>query len=240
MSGGTPIRLAAHDLDALARTFRDNGRIHIPAIFEAASAQRILQCLTSETVWSQTFNIGKEVVNQTPAQVAAITEAQRAAALTRIIQDAGTGFQFLYNNYRIDHEQNLRENPNHYLNQLLAFLNGEAFLSFARTVTGYADIAEADAQATAYRPGHFLTTHDDERGDSKRRAAYVLNFTPEWRTDWGGILQFIGEGGHLTGGYTPSFNALNMFRVPQPHAVSVVARFARGVRYSVTGWLKRA
>jgi SM-20-related protein len=241
MSGDTPIRLSAHhDLAALAQTFRDNGRIHIPSIFEPVSAQRILTALTAETPWSQTFNLGKETVNLSQAQLATISDAQRNAALARVIQDAGVGFQFLYNNYRIDHEANLHENPNHYLNTLLTFLNGEAFLGFARAVTGLDEIAEADAQATAYRPGHFLTTHDDKHDNGKRLAAYVLNFTPQWRPDWGGILQFVGEDGHLTGGYTPTFNALNMFRVPQPHAVSIVARYARGVRYSITGWLKRA
>jgi len=55
---------------------------------------------------------------------------------------------------------------------------------------------------------------------------------------WGGILQFIAEDGHLAEGYAPSFNALNLFNVPQLHAVSYVAPFAQAGRFSVNGWLR--
>jgi len=105
-----------------------------------------------------------------------------------------------------------------------------------REVTGLNDIAFADAQATLYRPGDFLTTHDDKTGGHKRRAAYVLNMTPGWCPDWGGILQFFDERGNVSQGFVPAFNALNVFRVPAEHAVSQVALFG-GFRYSVTGWL---
>ena len=66
----------------------------------------------------------------------------------------------------------------------------------------------------------------------------MLNFTPTWRADWGGILNFIDADGHISEGYTPAFNALNIFKVPQNHAVSMVTPFAREGRYSITGWLK--
>jgi Rps23 Pro-64 3,4-dihydroxylase Tpa1-like proline 4-hydroxylase len=59
--------------------------------------------------------------------------------------------------------------------------------------------------------------------------------TPEWRPDWGGILQFIDARGNIAEGYTPCFNALNIFRVPAVHSVSQVALYG-GFRYSVTGW----
>jgi len=38
--------------------------------------------------------------------------------------------------------------------------------------------------------------------------------------------------------YTPAFNALNIFKVPQPHAVSLVAPFAGGDRLAITGWVR--
>jgi Rps23 Pro-64 3,4-dihydroxylase Tpa1-like proline 4-hydroxylase len=77
----------------------------------------------------------------------------------------------------------------------------------------------------------------DKTGRKLRRAAYVFNLTPRWQPDWGGQLQFIGPDGHVAEAWVPRFNALNVFAVPQPHAVSIVAPFAVGARYSVTGWL---
>ena len=118
-----------------------------------------------------------------------------------------------------------------------AFLNGEAFLSFARRLTGAADIGYVDAQATRYRAGHFLTVHDDHVAGADRRAAYVLNLTKGWKPDWGGQLLFHDADGHVTGGFMPAFNALNVFLVPAAHSVSVVAPYAGGVRYAITGWM---
>ncbi|MNN76656.1 hypothetical protein D3C81_1930560 [compost metagenome] len=89
---------------------------------------------------------------------------------------------------------------------------------------------------TRYLPGHFLNRHSDANPKTERLYAYVLNLSPGWRAEWGGLLQFLDEGGDITETFVPSFGALNVFAVPQMHAVSTVAPFAGGPRYSVTGW----
>ena len=83
-----------------------------------------------------------------------------------------------------------------------------------------------------------LTAHDDVAPGKHRLYAYVLNLTARWRADWGGILMFLDEEDHVAEGYTPAFNALNIFRVPQRHAVSMVAPFAGEPRISITGWIR--
>jgi Rps23 Pro-64 3,4-dihydroxylase Tpa1-like proline 4-hydroxylase len=130
--------------------------------------------------------------------------------------------------------------PAHFLARVVAFLNGPEFLSFVRDITGESRIARADAQATRYGPGHFLTIHDDGIAGKNRLAAYVLNMTPKWSPDWGGNLTFLDERGHIGEGYVPTFNALNILKVPQRHYVSCVAPYAAAYRYSVTGWLRSA
>ena len=59
-----------------------------------------------------------------------------------------------------------------------------------------------------------------------------------WRADWGGLLLFQDADGHVSEGYVPKFNALNLFAVPQTHAVSQVASFATASRLSITGWIR--
>ena len=62
--------------------------------------------------------------------------------------------------------------------------------------------------------------------------------TPEWRPDWGGALQFYNESrDQIVDGFLPTFNALNLFRVPMWHSVTKVAAFG-GMRYAISGWLK--
>jgi Rps23 Pro-64 3,4-dihydroxylase Tpa1-like proline 4-hydroxylase len=117
-------------------------------------------------------------------------------------------------------------------------MRSPAFLQFARVMTGFDQIVNVDMQATRYRAGHFLTAHDDGVEGKGRLAAYVLNFTPGWRADYGGILQFIDHDGHVAEGLVPAFNALNVFKVPALHSVSTVAPFVTASRLSLTGWLR--
>jgi Rps23 Pro-64 3,4-dihydroxylase Tpa1-like proline 4-hydroxylase len=214
--------------------FRRGGRVHIGNVLTAPSAERIRRCLDNETAYvlSVTTPAGAQSLRReenSPAQIAQVNQMA--------IETARTGFAFQYDKHLMsDHGEPYRD-PQHYLAKIVQFLNGAPFLDFCRDVTGLGDIARADAQATCYRPGHFLTRHDDDVDGLNRRAAYVLNFTPGWNPDWGGLLLFPDAHGHVAEGYAPAWNALNLLAVPQAHAVSLVAPFAGGLRYSITGWL---
>jgi len=226
-----PMALNARpDRANLAEQFRARGRIHIPHILTQPAADRLLRCLSQETKWSTTFNNGPDFLD-----VENVTRDERTKITLSSWQRVGTGFQYLFDNHRLTRKGEPYSDPAHYYAQVVEFMNSPALLSFVREVTGLADIAWTDAQATLYRPGDFLTVHDDQVGGHKRLAAYVLNMTPGWRPEWGGALQFVNAAGHLEEGYVPCFNALNVFRVPCAHFVSMVAPFG-GMRYSVTGW----
>lgn len=229
---------AALDRALIARVYRQVGRVHIPGVFPGEVAKRVHAALAHETPWQLSLanrgtNAGLDL-----ATWDALT-AERKAELERLVHDgAAHGFQYLYKNFPLDDHRAAGRHADHYLMSVLEFLNSAPFLEFARGITGAPGIRRVDAQATLYEAGHFLTRHDDHDPPKRRVAAYVLNFTPEWRADWGGILQFYDADGHVSEGYVPAFNALNVFRVPQPHAVSFVAPYARAGRYSITGWMR--
>jgi Rps23 Pro-64 3,4-dihydroxylase Tpa1-like proline 4-hydroxylase len=120
---------------------------------------------------------------------------------------------------------------------LLEYLNDAPVLDFVRAVTGVAEIVKADAQATLYAPTQFLAVHNDQHSGAGRRVAYVLNLCAvPWRPDWGGYLMFYDDDLDVVAGYRPRFNALNLFAVPQVHAVTFVPPFAPIARYAITGW----
>ena len=83
-----------------------------------------------------------------------------------------------------------------------------------------------------------LRRHHDRAEGSKRQAAYVFNLTETWRPEWGGLLMFHDDNRDVTRALVPRWNALNLFRVPQDHSVSLVAPFAPVSRLSVTGWFR--
>lgn len=226
----TPELNPALDRLGLADEFRRKGRVHIARVLTPKSAERLQRCLANETQWSVTFNNGQDFMDVTYADL-----AERSKLAISAMRRAANEFQYVFDNHRLSRNGEPYPDPEHHLARIVAFLNSPPVLDFVRGVTGLGAIAWADAQATLYRPGDFLTLHDDRVGGHKRLAAYVLNLTQDWRAEWGGVLQFLDERGHIDEGYVPAFNALNLFRVPALHSVSQVAIFG-GMRYSVTGW----
>lgn len=218
----------------LARRFREHGRIHIPDILTRPSAERLHFCLQHEIRYKLCTNIGG-----TARALENLSAEERHACSVAAWREAGIeGFQFLFDTHLVSLAGEPYADSRHYLADVVAFLNGPDFLGFAREITGIDAIAFADAQATLYRNGHFLTAHDDDVPGARRLVAYVLGFTPVWRPEWGGLLEFPGANGQVDTAYLPGFNTLKLLRVPMSHYVSVVAPYAKALRHSITGWLR--
>ena len=222
------------DLEALARQFQAHGRLQIVNFLSRDSAGRLLQDLAGSSAWRLTVNRGEEVRDFDIDELAAWPPERRKLLDTAVESGGRFGFQFRYDVIRVS------EAAPPLLGKFAEFLSSPEMVDFMRRLTGTDDIAFADAHASRYRPGHFLSTHDDAVDSMGRRAAYVLNLTEQWRPDWGGLLQFYDRMGNVSRAFTPGFNILNVFRVPQAHSVSWVTPLAAHPRYAVTGWLRAA
>ncbi|MCB0243441.1 MAG: 2OG-Fe(II) oxygenase [Anaerolineae bacterium] len=227
------------DVEALAQAFATHGRLQIPELLRRDCAESLLRAFQKNTQWHVAYNEGESAVESPLAEVQRLPEAQRQRFYQAINQRAGTQFQYCFLQYYITENVKRGDNPGHPLHSAQAFLNSESFLQLMRKITGEPAITHADALASVYGPGHFLTDHDDRHATRDRVAAYVLSLTKNWNRNWGGHLVFFDERGNISDGFLPSFNTLNMFRVPQSHAVQSVAPFARSGRFSITGWLHR-
>ena len=220
------------DVSELARQFAAHRRIQLVNFLSRTSADRFFDQLADAKSWRLTANRG-EIIHDFDLDEVAAWPPERVATLDRAVAFGGRyGFQFRYDVIRAG-----KKAPS-WLGALADFLSSPDMIAFFRALTGCNDIAFADAHASRYRPGHFLTAHDDAIESMGRRAAYVLNMTPEWRPDWGGLLQFYDERGNVTRAFTPAYNVLTVFSVPQAHSVSWVTPLAGGPRYAVTGWLR--
>lgn len=229
----------ALDRERLKALYATQTRVHVPVVLTPDSASRVHRCLAEDTAYNLVVNSGEKIFDLPPSELAKMSAAQRQNLTEAAGRGAQAGFQFLYDNHRITEQGEPYRDASHGFAAIAAFLNSEDFLGLARDITGHDEIAFADAQATRYGPGHFLTTHDDDVAGKNRVAAYVLNMTPDWRPDWGGLLLFLDEHDRVSGGYTPAFNALNILSLPQRHLVSQVSSFAPARRYSITGWFRR-
>lgn len=223
---------------SMTTAFNRLGRIHIPGFLVPKSAAALHGALAGETQWRcSTMGDGKTI--DFPVETLdTFTPEQAARFITLAHAEARDGFHYMFDTLRVSDLVEARRPVSPMLAAAHAFLNSAAFLGFIRTLTGDPRPNYVDAQATRYEAGHYLTEHDDLKPESGRLYAYVLNLTPKWRTDWGGLLTFIDEDGHVAEAYSPAWNALNLFRVPQSHAVSCVAPFAGAPRLSITGWVR--
>jgi SM-20-related protein len=235
-----PIKLSpVLDRRLIGAVFKTRSRVHISDVLTPPSADTVFTQLSTRTPWQLSLNVGQRHVDIDHRQLMVMPPEQRETMTRRMHEQSQHGFQYVFENYPLYdlYQAGERAQP---LLAMHEFLNSQEFLQFARDITGLRDIAFADSQATRYLPGHFLTEHDDDIAGKRRLAAYVFGFTPQWRADWGGVLQFIDRDGHIAEGYVPKFNVLNIFRVPQKHSVSYVTPAAVQARYSITGWLRAA
>lgn len=227
-----PLELnTALDIALVRQGFAQHGRVQIGNFLSDDSAQALLDALVRTAAWKLTYNRGDRVHDHSRTAYMALDADERRMPSDAIIAGGRAGFQFCYDTIRSTPDGN---GP---LETYVRFMNSPAVVDLLRTVTGADDITTVDGHASRYGPGQFLTTHDDRIDQRGRRAAYVMNLTPHWHPDWGGLLLFYDAQGNVVHGYTPRFNALNLFAVPQPHSVSWVTPLASGARISVTGWL---
>lgn len=222
-----------------APVFRRFGRLHVPGLLRTGDAVRLHHGVAEAEGWRRTIHIGPGQDHDLPmAELEAMGTEARRSLEAQVHATATDAFRYMFDTVRMSQRVLEGTELDPRLREAHDFLNSDPFLDFARRLTGDERIVYADCMATRYLPGHFLTAHDDEAPGRDRLFAYVLNLTARWRADWGGMLLFLDEDDHVAEGYMPAFNSLNIFKVPQRHAVSIVAPYAGAPRLAITGWLR--
>lgn len=228
---------AALDPAPFAAAYQRDGVVQIPVFLEPADAESIAGVMASLT-WnvvapdegSDTLVISAQVIQK-------FGETQVRQFLQGALKRASRGFSFIHLSYALQDEH--ARDPSAPIHRATEFLQSRAFLNFGAAVIGDERVDGVRVQASNYRPGDFLTLHDDRHKRDDRLAAFTLGFTREWRPDWGGQLLFHDVEGQIERGFMPGFNVLTLFRVPRAHSVAPVAAYAAAKRLSLTGWLVR-
>jgi Rps23 Pro-64 3,4-dihydroxylase Tpa1-like proline 4-hydroxylase len=228
----------ALDPAGAAEHFARQGRVQVRDVLDAESADRLSECLLRKVPWSFTYydDQGAAVIEH--ANLSKLSPQDMQSLQRRVFNHATGGFGYAYGLYHMDASARPTTDACAPIHEFFEFLQSPQMMDLVRTVIGDQTPVMVDAQATQFGPGNFLSYHNDLMPKANRRCAYVFNITRNWRPDWGGYLQFFDERGNGSDAFMPNFNALNLFRVPQPHAVTYVPPFARGVRQAVSGWYR--
>jgi Rps23 Pro-64 3,4-dihydroxylase Tpa1-like proline 4-hydroxylase len=226
------------DVGMLAERFAASGRLQIAEFLVPESVSRLRSHLEQSKAWRHLLNSRDRSYEFASADWDALPEVERKQVLSAIDESAAYDFQYQYDTIRVDERAQQQAKPNNPLEEFAQFLSSSAVLQVLMRITGSNDLVFADCQATRYRPGDFLTPHNDHLDGMQRKFAYVLSLTPDWLPRWGGLLSFVDQTADVEATITPRFNALSLFAVGQSHYVSQVATYAPIDRISVTGWLR--
>ena len=234
-----PIRLNP-TLDArdFAGEFQRDGMVQIRDFLTPDSADRLEAALKTATPWGLSLSDANGKGEWlSPQALQALGRDGLMVRARESLAGARTGFAFSFLAYPIIEALLAGRDPGHPTHDLVQLLNSPDARDFCAAVVGETGITKIDAQATLFRPGDYLTLHNDT-GVGERRAAYTLGLTRDWRADWGGQLLFHDEAGDVPRGLKPGFNVLTLFKTPQWHSVAAVAPYAGAPRLSITGWLR--
>ncbi len=226
------------DLDALAKAYKIHQRIQIIDFITPKSADVMASVLENETAWALSYNDKKDSFDVSAAALRRLSQNGYNALFFTVYAQAMAEFCYLFERIKIPIHTKKQSKAAENRQKIADFMNKSTTLSALRHITGAPRIEFADVQATRYGAGHFLKQHTDHAPDQHRLAAYVLNLSRNWQADWGGQLQFIGPDGTVLEACLPTLGALNLFAVPQPHAVSFVPPYCPAKRHSITGWLR--
>lgn len=187
--------------------------------------------------WNLVFQNQNKHFDLSANQFEALELKDKTEIRNSVYSGAQRNFSYMYKNYpAFDLTQS--GECSELLTDFLGFLNSKTLLKAISNISGIQNIEFADAQATRYEPGHFLTSHNDIVAGKNRLAAFVFNLTANWHPDWGGNLMFYDENQNVTDVFAPKMNSLSLFAVGTKHAVSLVSPFAGRPRLAVTGWFR--
>lgn len=217
-------------------------RVQVEDFLQPAVAERLRACLQTQVPWTlalrdeggaRTIDHASYAAMDAPALAALLAATARGARGG----DREAGFRFAYDSYMMVAAYKQGRDPGLLLHRVLELFNTPEYVALMQALTGDARVRRVNAQATRYRPGQFLRWHTDIDSTEGRLYAYVINLSRDWQADWGGLLQFIDDDGHVLDTLLPRWNTLSLFAVPAGHAVSLVAPWAAQDRLAITGWL---
>lgn len=224
------------DVERLSRTWEPGERIHIPNILCEETADRIEAALQAEGDWIRSVTMRSGSFHIPLKDNEPQSDTHRKWLADAVVDGGDSEMQYVYDSRPLGAGHTTSPPRGDVLDAFEYWLNAEPQLAVLRALTGENETRRVYCQASRFLPGQVLTEHSD-RGGGKRLVAHVFNFTRTWNPDWGGLLVFHDEAGHIARGFTPGFNSLNLFRTPQSHSVTQVATFAQKPRLAVSGWL---
>jgi len=220
------------DLSVLSAYYAADKRVRINQLLPEEQALALSQYLAEQADYRHAFVLDGNFGEASDLELRSLPEDDRNRLLTSVLEQAARGVGFWYERRAI----NLDDKG--LLGDLIRWLNSDEMLGVMARLTGAEQFRSAISQATRFKTGDFLTRHQDVVTEEQRQVAYVINLSPQWHPDWGGLLQFYEPNGTPRDAWSPDYNTLSLFDVSHVHSVTCVSPFAPASRLAISGWFR--
>lgn len=227
------LRSDVFDFAGFQSRFASKGRVRLEGALSHEDAQSLHHALEQQTLWElHLMNAEGEPDTLSRTELEELNPSEIQDRLSAAAHRAQTGLSFLHLGYDLTSKAALDNlGAGHPLYDLAQLIGSAAFVNFCEKLTGLEGLRLQSLRASAYRPGDFFTMHTDVDA----ALSFEWNFTPDWRSDWGGQILFHSPSGDIEGGIMPRLNDLSLYAGDQPRSIASLAAYAGGPRFAVSG-----
>ena len=145
------------DAEQIAADLAARKRVQIRDFLGPPSAEALLAHLQDFADWRHVLNAADNVYEIPCDELASMDEAQRVVLDRKTDERAAREFQFRFDTIRVPDSEPQRIATKTLLAEFAMFLSSPSVVGWFRSITGCNEVDFADAQATRYRNGAYLT-----------------------------------------------------------------------------------
>jgi len=217
------------DVSKYKSIFEEKKRVNIYNILEENMAKQLFKYAVLEKNWNLSTGIDAVKYQKKAGKQFEKANAQQIKKVNNKFNED----HFTYIFYRSLNNQK----PSYIEFSMRKMLNSPEFIDYLNQITQLNITQLNTLFLSKYKGGHFLSPHSDK---GNGRLAFVLNLTMGWKPQYGGLLHFMNdEKTEIIDTFTPQFNQLTLFEVPEEgihHYVSHVVPGIKKERFAITGW----
>lgn len=219
------------DIVKARRQYRDFSWARLEDVFVSTFAESVIQDLVKKTTLDSVFEIDGERVTLSEQQLASLDEDKRNVLFAQIQATAALGKGFFYSSKTVTSET--INNELHASFRVLKWLNHEETIELISDISGVRGLTYATCEATRYSKGQFLTS---VKPGVNQSLVFTIDLTPQWDSNWGGLLHLhdVYDGAGIT--FTPKFNNMILFDANQEFSITYLANYIKYNRFALLGY----
>ena len=221
------------DVVKARRDYRDFKWGRIENLLTKAKAEQAITEMVKKVEFHNAFYTPDGIIELTDNELHGLSEKQRAVYKEQIHRAGSEGKGYFLGKKTLCKDNLCSELP--MANMLYTWLNSTSCLELIADITGQRGLLTAVCEFTRFSQGQFLVSRSYQRLSSSGKIGFMIDFTPHWEKNWGGLLHLhsVYEGAGVT--LTPEFNSMLLFDSGFDFSITYLANFIKYNRFSIMG-----